>query len=73
MPLTVLFGIVREVLSEWQVWVGGLVFLSSAFLIGKVTKFDKKPKVRVRLPEELLASSGKAQPTSSTTSSKGEA
>lgn len=65
MPLKVLVGIVLEVLSEWQVWVGGMVFLSSALLIGKVTKFDKKPKVRVRLPEETILSSGETQPTPS--------
>ncbi len=62
MPIKVLFGIMKEVLSEWQVWVGGFVFLSSAFLIGKVTKFDKKPKVKVRLPEETILSSGGTQP-----------
>ncbi|MCX7788783.1 MAG: hypothetical protein N2442_13930 [Spirochaetes bacterium] len=62
MPIKVLFGIVREVLSDWQVWIGGLVFLSSAILIGKVTKFDKKPKVRVRLPEETVLSSGGTEP-----------
>jgi len=65
MPLHVLFGIVKEVLSEWQVWVGGGVFLISALLVGKVTKFDKKPKVRVRLPEESLLSATEAQQNSS--------
>jgi hypothetical protein len=65
MPLHVLFGIVKEVLSEWQVWVGGGVFLISALLVGKVTKFDKEPKVRVRLPEESLLSATEAQQNSS--------
>jgi hypothetical protein len=65
MPLHVLFGIVKEVLSEWQVWVGGGVFLISALLVGKVTKFDKKPKVRIRLPEESLLSATEAQQNSS--------
>ncbi|MFQ3619735.1 MAG: hypothetical protein SNJ78_02210 [Spirochaetales bacterium] len=59
MPLRLLFGILIEVLLDWQVWVGALVFLSSFYLVRQVTKFDKKPKVRVKLPEELSQPSGK--------------
>lgn len=65
MPLKLLFNITKEVLSAWQVWVGGLVFLSAALLVGKVTKFDKKPKVQVRFPAESLLPAHEAPKTPS--------
>ncbi|HOV37739.1 MAG TPA: hypothetical protein PLG79_03380 [Spirochaetales bacterium] len=52
MPIRTLLGVMIEVLSDWQIWVGAAVFLGTVYLIRQVTVFDKQPRVRIRMPEE---------------------